>query len=251
MTDGSTPALWAGLGAALAALLAAAPAGAADCAPTALPPFDVAGKAGGWIHVPLSRLKRDTTYSVAREDGEAILRAAADGSASAYAHFAPIDPARLPVIAWRWRTDALIGAADNRDPKREDAPLRVIVGFDGDKSSLPAEERRRFERAKKIAGRDLPYATLMYIWENRAPVGSVIPSAHTAQLKMIVAESGAQGLGGWRSYRRDLVADYRRAFGAAPGRILGVAVMTDTDNTGTRATGDYGGIRFDCAAAPR
>jgi hypothetical protein len=251
MTDGSTPALWAGLGAALAALLAAAPAGAAGCAPQALPPFDAEGRAGGWIHVPLSRLKRDTTYGVAREDGASVLRAAADGSASAYAHFAPIDPVRLPVIEWRWRTDALIGPADNRDPKREDAPLRLIVGFDGDKSKLPAEERRRFERAKTLSGRDLPYATLMYIWENRAPVGSVIPSAHTAQLKMIVAESGAQGLGAWRTYQRDVVADYRRAFGAAPGRILGVAVMTDTDNTGSKAAGVYGEIRFNCAATAR
>jgi hypothetical protein len=29
--------------------------------------------------------------------------------------------------------------------------------------------------------------------------------------------------------------------------VLGVAVMTDTDNTGNRAVGEYADIRFECA----
>ncbi|MDZ7653938.1 MAG: DUF3047 domain-containing protein [Burkholderiaceae bacterium] len=236
----------------LALMLAGAPALAADCATRILTAFDADAKAGpGWAHVPLSKLKRDTVYSTAQENGSVILKATAEGAASAYVHLAPIDPARLPVIEWRWRTDALIGAADNRNPKLEDAPVRVIVGFDGDKTRLPEQEQRRFNRAKTLSGRDLPYATLMYIWENRAPVGTVIPSTHTAQLKMIVAESGPQGVGAWRTYQRNLVQDYQRAFGTAPGRILGVAVMTDTDNTDSKAEGFYGEIRFTCASAAK
>lgn len=236
----------------LALILAGTQALAADCATHALPAFDADAKAGpGWTHVPLSRLKRDTAYSTAQENGLVILKAAADGAASAYVHFARLEPARLPIIEWRWRTDALIGAADNRNPKLEDAPVRVIVGFDGDKTRLPEQEQRRFNRAKTLSGRDLPYATLMYIWENKAPVGTVIPSAHTAQLKMIVAESGPQGVGAWRTYQRNLVQDYQRAFGTAPGRILGLAVMTDTDNTDSKAEGFYGEIRFTCASTAK
>jgi hypothetical protein len=37
--------------------------------------------------------------------------------------------------------------------------------------------------------------------------------------------------------RRDLVAHCRVAFGEAPGRLLAVGVMTDTDNTGTTPDG--------------
>jgi hypothetical protein len=37
-----------------------------------------------------------------------------------------------------------------------------------------------------LSGRDMPYSLLMYIWENRAPVRTVIPSTHTAR-QMIVA----------------------------------------------------------------
>jgi len=75
----------------------------------------------------------------------------------------------------------------------------------------------------------------------------MLPSAHTSQVKMLAVASGPEGLGRWQSVHRNLAADYRRAFGAAPGRVLGVGVMTDTDNTGARAVGEYADIRFDCS----
>lgn len=228
-------------------LLAAALPASAECVPWSAPAFDAKV---GWKHVPLSKLKKDTVYAVEQDAGTPILRATAKGAASAFVHLSPHDPARAPVLEWRWRADALVEGADNTEPKKEDAPVRVIVGFDGDKSTLPDPEQRRFAIAKKAAGKDLPYATLMYIWEPRQPVGTVIPSAHTSQVKMIVAESGPSALGAWRDYRRDLVADYTRAFGAAPGRIVAIAVMTDTDNTGGKAEGRYGPIRLACADAP-
>lgn len=211
--------------------------------------LDFGQTAVGWVHQPLSKLKRDTVYSLVQADGRAVLRGVADHSASLYVAF--VKPATgMPVsIRWRWKTDALVPNADNRDKDREDAPLRVLVAFDGDKAALPAEEQTRFKRAKSLTGRDAPYATLMYIWSNHVPVNSVIPSAHTSQVKMLAVASGSDGLGRWQSVQRNLAADYRRAFGAAPGRVLGVAVMTDTDNTGTQAIGEYSDIRLDCAGS--
>jgi hypothetical protein len=201
----------------------------------------------GWKPQPISKLKRDTAYTVTKEDGRTVLRASADRSASFYAaYFKP--PAGMPSsLAWAWKTDALVPGADNRDKAREDAPLRLVVAFDGDKSRLPAEERRRYAAARTVAGADLPYAVLMYIWTDHVPVDAVIASAHTSQVKMIAVASGRNGLGSWQPVRRNLADDYRRAFGAEPGTLLGVGVMTDTDNTGTKATGLYADIRLECA----
>lgn len=195
----------------------------------------------GWAHRPLSILKRDTVYTLAQDAGRTVLRGTADGSASMY--LMRFDPAvDVPAtLRWRWKTGALVPGADTRDKKLEDAPLRVIVGFDGDFSTLPSSE-------KGILLADLPYATLMYIWSDHVAVESVIPSAHTSRVKMLVVASGVRGLGHWQTVRRNLAADYRRAFGAAPGRVLSVAVMTDTDNTGARAVGEYADIRFGCTA---
>jgi hypothetical protein len=59
---------------------------------------------------------------------------------------------------------------------------------------------------------------------------------------MVVVESGTARLGRWVDYERDLVADYRAAFGEEPPPLSGIAIMTDTDNTGENALAWYGNI---------
>jgi hypothetical protein len=59
-----------------------------------------------------------------------------------------------------------------------------------------------------------------------------------------VAASGPEGLGQWRHFTRNIVEDYERAFGEKPGRLIGVGVLTDTDNTGETVEAWYGDIRL-------
>jgi hypothetical protein len=209
--------------------------------------LDFGQKAADWVHRPLSKLKKDTVYTLTQADGREVLRGTADGSASFFVSRFQSAMEVPASIRWRWKTDALVTGADNRDKKLEDAPLRMIVAFDGDQSTLPEVEKKRFKRARSLSGRDLPYALLMYIWSDHVPVNTVIPSAHTSQVKMLVVASGSEGLGQWQTVKRSLADDYRLAFGAEPGPVLGVAVMTDTDNTGTRAVGEYADILMECS----
>lgn len=208
--------------------------------------FDVAE--AGWRHKSMSWLKRNTAYTVSREDGRTVLTARANDSASFYV--APLAKAmEVPdTLSWSWKTDALVPDADNRDAKREDAPLRVVVAFDGDASKLPAAERVKRKLAVAQSGSAPPYAMLMYIWSDKVAPETIIASAHSEQVKMLVVDSGSGGLGSWRAVRRNLAADYRRAFGAEPGPMLSVGVLTDTDNTGATALGHYADFRIDCAA---
>jgi hypothetical protein len=96
----------------------------------------------------------------------------------------------------------------------------------------------------------MPYATLMYIWGNRAPREAIIPNKHTSRVRMIVVESGRDKLGRWQEVTRNVAEDYRRAFGEEPGQISAVGIMTDTDNTGDNAYAYYGDIVFHKAAPP-
>jgi hypothetical protein len=82
----------------------------------------------------------------------------------------------------------------------------------------------------------------MYVWENRFPVGTILPNSYTGQVKRFVAGSGRDGLGNWHALERNYVDDYRQAFGSEPGRLLGVGIMTDTDNTGEWVEAYYGDI---------
>jgi hypothetical protein len=98
--------------------------------------------------------------------------------------------------------------------------------------------------ARRLYGRDLPYATLMYIWSNEAPVDTVIANPHSRRIQMIVASSGAAGVGSWQELSRDVADDYRRAFGEEPGRMFAYGLLSDTDNTGETVEAWYGEIEF-------
>lgn len=196
-----------------------------------------------WRAWSMAAFKRPTDYVLVEDAGRTVLKARAQSSASAMIHSMDFDPNRFPRLAWRWKVNALIPRADNFRPLVEDSPVRVVVAFDGDVSKLKPMDRVAFHKFRMIAKTELPYAMLMYIWENRAAPGTVISSAHTSRIKMIVADSGSDGLGTWSERSVDLVADFRRAFGEEPNRVRWIGVMTDTDNTGDSVQAYYGDIR--------
>lgn len=196
----------------------------------------------GWEPWILHPSKRLTRYR--HDRGGRALRADADGSASGLITRVDIDPAAYPVLQWRWKVDSLIRGADVTDRYAEDAPARLVLGFDGDKGKLPLKDRLFFEQVKLFTGRDMPYATLMYVWGNRKPVGTVVHNPHTSRVRKIVVASGADGIGQWQAFTRDIVADFRRAYGIAPGRLRAIAILTDTDNTRERVTAWYDDIHL-------
>ncbi len=198
----------------------------------------------GWAPLIILRTKKQTQYQLVRKEDRIVLHARAESASSGLMHEVSIDPARQPWLHWQWKIDNLLKAADNKQRATEDSPVRIILGFDGDKNELPFADQILFETAKVVTGHDFPYATLMYIWENKAPVGTVIRSPHSGRIKMMVAESGADGIGEWRMFTRNIVDDYEKAFGEKPGRLIGVGVLTDTDNTGETTEAWYGDIRL-------
>jgi len=198
----------------------------------------------GWQAWTLSRFKRPTEYRLVTENGATVVRARASSSASGLVHPLDVDPALYRLLQWRWKVEQLIPGADNTRKSTEDSPVRIVISFAGDTEKLPFDDRLFFDQIKMFTGQQLPYATLMYIWENRAPRESIIPNPHTSRIKMVVAESGREKLGRWQNEMRDVYADFKRAFGEEPGRITAIAIMTDTDNTGENVHAYYGDMEF-------
>lgn len=205
---------------------------------------------GGWERVRLSDRKVPTDYALVDDDGVVVLHAKAAAAASGLAQFTVFDIRSAPIAEWRWKVGTLIDDADNRVAAKEDAPARLVFAFDGDKSRLPLVERAVFFLTEKISGRALPYALLQYVWANRVPVGTVLEHPYTRRVRMLVVASGAAGVGKWQAYRRNLYDDYRAVFGEEPGRLSGIGVLTDTDNTGGSVEAWYGDIRLLPAERP-
>jgi hypothetical protein len=199
---------------------------------------------GAWRPWRLSKLKKLTSYQLVDYNGSVVVKAVSAASASGLLHPLDVDPRALPILQWRWKVPQLIAGADNGRRSAEDAPVRIVLFFDGDVEGLPLEERAFFDRIRIVTGQQLPYATLMYIWENRAQAGSIIPNPHTGRIQMVVAESGSTRTSTWKLEMQNVYEDYKRAFGEEPGRIKAIGIMTDTDNTGQSVEAYYGDIAF-------
>ena len=199
---------------------------------------------GGWRVWSLGRFKKPTEYRLERKDGRTVVRAFADASASGLLHDLDVDPRQHPWLHWRWKVEQLIHSADNTQRHTEDSPVRLVITFAGDRSKLEFSDRLFATQVRLLTGQELPYATLMYIWENRAERGQIIANRYTSRIRMVVAESGREKLGQWWEESRNVLEDYRRAFGEEPGRITSIGLMTDTDNTGEQVHAWYGDIQF-------
>jgi hypothetical protein len=122
--------------------------------------------------------------------------------------------------------------------------VRLSLAFDGDPTKLDFEDRTKLRLAKMLTAHGLPYATLLYVWMYKVPVGTVLRSPHTDRVRMIVVENGEQRLDQWVSVQRNVVEDYRRAFDEDPGDIVAVGVMTDVGDDGSPRKSYYGDITF-------
>lgn len=226
----------------------------AACASVAPPPVALAPEAGaasawaqgGWQHWPLPG-KTATQYLPVRHAQRDALQAQASASASLMRRPLAIPPAELGAIRFSWKVPALMPQADLGRREADDAVVRVVLSFEGDRSRLSARDHMLSELALLMTGEPLPYATLMYVWcPTRAP-GSIITNPRTDRIRKLVVESGPARLNQWLDYERDVRADYLKVFGEEPGKLVAVALMTDSDNTRSQTRAWYGPVALDGA----
>lgn len=204
---------------------------------------DPATASDGW-HAVLLPGKAPTRYTVTQKEGRWAVSARADSSASMWRRRVSVLPEQLGEARFSWWVESLPAGAHVADIEQEDAAARVIFAFEGNLDKLSPRNRAMFDLARALTGEYPPYATLMYVWDTREPVGSVVVNPRTDRVRKIVLDSGPSALGSWRDHRRRLAEDFRRAFGEEPGRLVGIAVMTDGDNTRTRSQAWYGAIEL-------
>jgi hypothetical protein len=209
------------------------------------PPPEPAGPPPGWEALTFPRVSRHTRYTVVREGEGFVLRADSEAAASALYRPLDLDPKLYRVLSWRWKVEGVLDRSDPRKKSGDDYAARVYVAFRYDPASASTWERARYGALRLFYGRYPPGLALNYVWESRLPVGTVLDNAYSARAKMVVARSGPAEAGQWVTERHDLYADYRRIIGGEPPRIVGVALMTDTDDTGEHAVAFYDAITLE------
>jgi len=211
-------------------------------------PFSIATPGGDWPggwHVgAVPKLRKPSSYRLVDNGGTTVVEGTADASASGLVQLLDIDPYERPILRWQWKVTQPVEGADTARRAGEDAPVRIIISFAGDVGGLPLSDRLFFDQVRALSGVQMPYATLEYVWGGGAPKGTVVVNSYTPRIRIILVQSGPQPLDEWVSESRDVVADFRRAFGEEPGRITAIAIYTDADATGARSQGYFGDIAF-------
>ena len=122
----------------------------------------------GWSFYRLAPYKKNTAYRLENYQGKTVLSANSKRSASGLAVKLRPQPATDLWLEWEWKAVGKIPNADNAIRYTDDAPLRILVAFDGNKAKLPLKEKLTFEMASILSGHEMPYATIMYIWNAAA-----------------------------------------------------------------------------------
>lgn len=221
------------------------PAAPADADKITASPWARLGARGepSWVHQAIPG-KTATRFAYEKKDGRDAVAVHAPASASMLRREMRVEPADLGRVRFSWKVPALMEQADLALRDKDDAAVRVVLLFDGDRSRFSGRDAALAELVRAVTGEEMPYATLMYVWCNRREPGAVVSSPRTGRIRKMVIESGPARLNRWLEYERDVRADYLRAFGEEPGALVGIAIMTDSDNTRSDARAWYGPVRL-------
>ena len=156
-------------------------------------------------------------YQVRDEHGNHFLHAYADRQAIQIGLVRDFPPREFPLLSWRWRVTQLPPGGDERRTATHDSAAGVYVIFDN-----------------KLLPR-----VLKYVWSSTLPVGSRLQNPLYWRAKMIVLRSGPADLGKWCRETVNVYQDYRDLFGAEPGSVQGIGLMTSSSATKSVAVADY------------
>ena len=151
---------------------------------------------------------------------ESYLEARAISSAVAIAKKFEYDLKEYPCLSWQWRVLELPRGGDERHKKTGDSAAAIYVIFPG---------RFRPDNIK-------------YVWSASLPIGTITESPYNSKTKIVVLQNQSSPSGTWVSEKVNVYEDYKRLFGGEPEHVQAIGLMSDSDNTKSRAEADYRGI---------
>lgn len=199
------------------------------------------GSPKGWKTVTYFNTS-PTSYQVVKYRGRYVLKAEGIGTSSSLFREVKAELKNYPIISWRWKISNVIRQAIETREDRNDSAARVIVVFRSEPEEMPLWYGLEY-LVKKIIRRNEPIGPrIEYIWGNRIEKGRIVDNPSVKHSKVIVVESGKKKANRWIREKRNLLNDYKAAFGINPEGILALGIQTDTDQSNEGVTAYYGEI---------
>jgi DUF3047 family protein len=205
---------------------------------------DPGGLPVGWKPFEFPRKHKLTEYSVRKEGGNCFIKAVSDCSASAIYKEVGADLSEFPYLTWRWKVDGVLKNGDETRKDGDDFSARVYVTFEEEPGKASYLDRLKRGFLKAFLGKKMPGKAISYVWANRLAKNEAVLSPFTDSVMTVAVESGDALAGQWILEERNVYDDYRALFKSEPPKVMGVVIMTDSDNTKESATGYYADIVF-------
>ena len=205
-----------------------------------------------WRVVTLpQQTKPVTQYSAQTIDGRDAVRVQAQASygnlVHAFASNAGAEATQPPrQLRWAWRLQQPTAEVDLATQAGDDAAVKVCMSFELPLGRVPFVERQLLRLARSRSNEPLPAATLCWVWAHHETKGALLPNAYTRRVRYIVLRNAQDALATWHEERRDVAADFHRAFGdesiGLP-PLSAVIVAGDADNTGAASLAHVSDLR--------
>ncbi|GAA6141686.1 DUF3047 domain-containing protein [Hydrogenophaga sp. 5NK40-0174] len=164
-------------------------------------------------------------------------------------------------LRWQWRLDKPLSGGkappDLKTKPGDDAALKVCVMFDQPLDRMSFGERTLLRFARSVSGKELPAATLCYIWDSTYAAGLRGENPYSRRVRYVVAKGKSAPVGTWQPEERDIEADFRERFadelppdGEPLPPISHIAVGADSDNTGSQSLGWIKQLQWATVPAP-
>lgn len=167
-----------------------------------------------------------TNYYLTLVDGKRALAADSNQSASALYKKLTVDLSKTPILNWSWRKKLPINPGNELNKDGDDFVARIYVVKSGGVLWW-----------RTIA--------LNYVWSYQHKKNQSWDNPFVgAKSKMLAQRDATDPSDTWFVERRNVAMDFKKLMGKDIRNIDGVAIMTDSDNSGLSAVALYGDIYF-------
>ncbi len=200
----------------------------------------------GWEVITYFRTVKNK-LSLSKEDKRTVLKVKSVGSASGLLKRLDVDLKAFPSLVWRWKINRVVGMATESRKDRNDAAARIRVIF-GTAAPTPSKKKppeipdffKSF--GFKMGGKEPRGFKIDYIWGNTIAKGEVLDFPGSRNHKMVIVQSGNKKANRWVWEERNLIEDFEQCFRTTPPHLIGIVVLTDTNQTNEGVIAHYSSI---------
>lgn len=170
--------------------------------------------------------KGKTKYQLVQEGQRWVLKATSKATASGLTRKLRVDLNKTPVLNWSWRVDQALPSLNEQTKAGDDYAARIYVIVDGGLLVWNSK-------------------AVNYVWSGSSARGATWRNAYLPKNAQMLAVRGKQDKAGiWVNEKRNVRADFQKLYGVDIQSIDGVALMSDSDNSGAETAATYGDIFF-------